>query len=132
MTQPTADPTALLAQLVELIAGAVASKVRGRAEVEPRYYSAADCPIGPRAFLDAVKRGCFPAFRAGKRILARREDVHVWIESQPARPPSTPTTDAAAEVTDEEILAQSGVRLRAPVADQVDHRPRTRRAERAE
>jgi hypothetical protein len=57
-----------------------------------RYYDAHTSPLGRRAFLRLAREGAFPTFRAGKKLLARRSDVHVWIE------------------------AQAGARARAPVA----------------
>lgn len=57
---------------------------------ESRYY-ASDTPgnpLGRRAFLDHAKRGSFPSFRPGKKVLALKSDVHAWIESQRYVPPA--------------------------------------------
>ena len=133
------DPAAMLAALIDMIAVGVAAKLGaapGQGEAS-RYYSADDNPLGGRrAFLDAVKRDAFPAFRAGKRVLARREDVHRWIEAHPARRPTAhPASNDTAEPTDEELLAASGVRLLpapGPHGGRVDHVARPRRASRAQ
>lgn len=47
-----------------------------------RYYDATTAPCGRRTFLRAAAAGWFPSFRRGRKVLARRSDVHHWIESQ--------------------------------------------------
>lgn len=51
------------------------------AESAPRYYDARTAPCGRRTFLHAAAAGKFPSFREGRKVLARRDDVHQWIES---------------------------------------------------
>lgn len=50
----------------------------------PRYYTANDNPLGKRRFLECAREKFFPTFSVDGRgkLLARREDVHAWIESQ--------------------------------------------------
>lgn len=50
----------------------------------PRYYTANDNPLGKRRFLECARGNFFPTFSVDGRgkLLARREDVHAWIESQ--------------------------------------------------
>lgn len=82
-----------------------------RAEPPPAYYSAEDNPLGSRrAFLDAARRGAFPSFKAGRRVLARREDVHLWIESRQRKQPAASTPEE--DVSDRELLERAGVRLK--------------------
>jgi len=39
-----------------------------------------------RAFADAGRAGHFPAFKSGRKLAARREDVARWLESRRVRP----------------------------------------------
>jgi hypothetical protein len=72
----------------------------------PPYYDATTSPTGPRAFRRAAQRGAFPTYRVGRKLVARREDVHAWIEAQPRRPKRRPGDD------DRAFLEASGLRLR--------------------
>jgi len=72
------------------------------------YYTSEDNPLGSkRAFLDAAARGAFPSFKAGRRVLAKREDVHAWIESRKRTRAANDTDDTS----DEALLMRAGVKL---------------------
>ena len=72
------------------------------------YYSASENPLGSRrAFLDAAHRGDFPSYKAGRRVLAKRADVHHWIESRPRKHSEPPPDD----VSNRALLEGVGVRL---------------------
>ena len=46
----------------------------------PAYYNQHTSPLGRRGHLDAAARGDFPAWKVGKLVLARTDDVHRFIE----------------------------------------------------
>jgi hypothetical protein len=83
--RPPALPAHVAAALATL-AGYMASLCKQPAPTETadggRYYDARTSPLGRRAFLRLAREGAFPTFRAGKKLLARRSDVHAWIEAQ--------------------------------------------------
>ena len=109
------DSGVVLGALVALVADAVAQRLREaqrEGDEDGRYYSADDCPLPRRAFLRLARKGAFPSFRVGKKVLALRADVHGWIEAHPQKPPPAPD-----EPTDAELFEQAGVVLRAPPAE---------------
>ena len=102
---------ALLDDLADRVAERIVERVGLGEQASNRsaYYSAKNNPLGSqRAFLDAARRGDFPSYKAGRRVLARCEDVDRWIESRP-RKHSEPPAD---EVSDRALLEGAGVRLR--------------------
>ena len=106
----------LLDGLVDALADRIAERIQARLGQRPRYYDAADNPLGSkRSFLDAARRGEFPSFRRGKRVLARREDVDAWLEAGERRSPvRTGGAEAPRELTqrdrDLQLLRQAGLR----------------------
>ncbi|UQA61783.1 hypothetical protein [Polyangium aurulentum] len=73
-----------LATLAAYFARIVRDAVPGNAanDTSERYYDARTSPMGRRAFLRLAREKAFPTFKAGKRLVARRADVHAWIEAQ--------------------------------------------------
>ncbi|MDB4932458.1 MAG: hypothetical protein JWM10_4942, partial [Myxococcaceae bacterium] len=113
---PTADPTQqLLSQLASHFAALLAPMLAAPAE---RYYDARTVPgeVGRRQFLAAAAEGAFPAFRVGNRLVARREDVHRWIEGRPVEPRPAPRArkgpkarSAETAADDAKVLARAGL-----------------------
>jgi hypothetical protein len=108
--QRLVDLDALLDELADRVAERLTQRIGKDIPTASgsEYYSANNSPLGSRrAFLDAARRGAFPSFKAGRSVLAKREDVHRWIESRPRthqeRVPDDPT--------DRELLEQAGIRL---------------------
>jgi len=69
----------------------------------PRYYDAKTAPMGATAFLRLASEGAFPTFKVGKKIRARSEDVHAYIESQNgarARAPRMPPVALPVDVNE--------------------------------
>jgi len=94
--------------LLDALAERVAEHLAQRTSAGPAYYTSEDNPLGSRrAFLDAAGRGAFPSFKAGRRVLAKREDVHAWIESRGRKRGAQRDADAS----DEALLARAGVQL---------------------
>lgn len=80
-----ADAPAVTA-LVELVVAQVADAVAARlGAVGPVYYDVRSIPpeLGARKFLAAAQAKKFPSFLVGNRVVARRVDVHRWMESEP-------------------------------------------------
>lgn len=96
---------------LEALLDALAERIAARLSRQPSpvaYFTSDDNPLGSkRAFLDAAARGAFPSFKAGRRVFAKREDVHAWIESRERKR----TEDHTHELTDEALLARAGVKL---------------------
>ena len=96
---------------LEALLDALAERIAARLSRQPStvaYYTSEDNPLGSkRAFLDAAARGAFPSFKAGRRVLAKREDVHAWIESRERKR----TEHDDHDMTDEALLARAGVKL---------------------
>ncbi len=100
---PQLDLDSLLDALAERIAERLSRQTSPVA-----YFTSEDNPLGSkRAFLDAAARGAFPSFKAGRRVLAKREDVHAWIESRQRKRTEDPTHD----LSDEALLMRAGVKL---------------------
>lgn len=55
--------------------------------------------LTPRAFEEHGRSGSYPAFKSGRRLVAKRCDVEAWIASRRVEPMTT-TTDAAKAVDD--------------------------------
>lgn len=96
-----------LTRIVDAIAQGVARQL---VEASPRveaFCNARNNPLGSvRAFLNAARRGDFPSFRAGRRVLARRSDVEAWILTRERNVrPDRPDDDA-------ELLRAAGVHVR--------------------
>lgn len=53
----------------------------------PRYYDAKNAPMGKTAFLRLAAQGAFPSFRVGKKVRAKADDVHAYIEAQEGAKP---------------------------------------------
>jgi hypothetical protein len=72
------------------------------------YYDAKTSPMGQTGFLRLAREGAFPTFRMGRKLVAKRQDVHAFIESQERRkadttkpqPRKAPRSDSAAAICD--------------------------------
>jgi hypothetical protein len=107
------DSGVVLGALVALLADAVAERLaRHDGDDDGRYYGADDSPLPRRAFLRLARKGAFPSFRVGKKVLALRADVHAWIEAHPQKPPPPPD-----DPSDAELFEAARVVLRAPLPD---------------
>jgi hypothetical protein len=71
------------------------------------YYDQHTSPLGEHAYKSAIRAGAFPAFRVGKRLLARREVVDSWIESEAHRVNREPRLEVRDEI--DEVLAAGGI-----------------------
>ena len=71
----------------------------------PRYYDATNAPMGKTAFLRLASEGAFATFKVGKKIRARSEDVHAYMESQNGAKPRAPRTPAQAPPVDVNALS---------------------------
>lgn len=68
-------------------------------------------PISKRAWdVNAGKPGGFPAFRDGRRVIAKRADVIAWLERE-RRVRPTVAADAEPLDADERALQAAGIRL---------------------
>jgi len=79
----SAKPATLTDVLAEALAGPIAERLSTATPGSgsaPRYYSAATAPIEHRAWDRAVKE--IPAFKPGRELLVRADDLHAWIERQ--------------------------------------------------
>ena len=45
-------------------------------------------PLSPITLRRAIRRGDLVAFRVGRRVLVRPEDLHAWVESRRVAPES--------------------------------------------
>lgn len=104
VTAARIDLEALLDALAERVAERLATRLRPAA---PEYYDQRTAPVGRRAFLEAARQGAFPAFRVGKRVLARRVDFEQWLESRRREPPALAADPDA-------LLARAGLRATRP------------------
>ena len=86
------DVAEVLAPLARLLVAVVREEAakQARGDEGPRYYDKDTAPMGPTAFLRLASQGAFPTFKVGKKIHARREDVHAWIEAQEGARPRAP------------------------------------------
>lgn len=71
------------------------------------YYDAQTSPTGASTFRRAAAKGAFPSFKVGRKLVARRADVHGWMESN-AR---TPKAKAESTAEDEEAKFIRTLRL---------------------
>ena len=109
--QRLVDLDALLDELADRVAERITQRIGKDVPTASgsEYYTAASNPLGSRrAFLDAARRRDFLSFKAGRTVLAKREDVHRWIESRP-RTQHEPSSN---NPTDRELLEGAGVRLK--------------------
>ncbi|UQA61829.1 hypothetical protein [Polyangium aurulentum] len=111
--EPAPDVLGALATLATYFTGIVRNAATGNAanDTSERYYDARSSPMGRRAFLRLAREQAFPTFKAGKRLVARRADVHAWIEAQegararaPRKAPEAPPLDMNA-LSPEELHA---------------------------
>jgi hypothetical protein len=76
--------------------------------------------ISARVFLDAARRQEFPAYRAGRRLVARRSDVEAWLRSRPFRPSARrrsaapASTQSSSEIDVSAALEATAARILAP------------------
>jgi len=98
---------AALQPLVAMIAKAVAAELAAefrRSTVDP-LVDRKTAPISKRAWdAYAGKPGGFPAYRDGRRVVAKRSDVLAWLETARVISPRP------ADLEDEAALAAAGVR----------------------
>lgn len=89
---PADDACEALRPFVSLLVSLVREETAKHAKREegPRYYDKDTAPMGETAFLRLASQGAFPTFKVGKKIHARREDVHAWIEAQEGAKPRAP------------------------------------------
>jgi len=71
--QPESDLVLAIAQSVAMQCSHLLAR--------PSYYSQITSPLGREQHLRAAGQGRFPAWKVGKLILARSEEVHAFIES---------------------------------------------------
>jgi hypothetical protein len=104
------DFDAVLDVLADLLADKLTERIASRQAAASPYYDTEHNPLGKRRFLEAARRGDFPSFKRGRRVLALRTDVDAWIakgaRSKPANNNET--------LSDEQLLATAGVRLLRP------------------
>jgi excisionase family DNA binding protein len=92
-TMPTNDPLVdalrpFAAALIAAMKDELAKHAKG--SEGPRYYEAKNAPMGKTAFLRLAKDGAFPSFKVGKRVRAKADDVHAYIEAQKGARPRAP------------------------------------------
>lgn len=89
---PMPDVAEALRPLASLIVTIVREEAAKQAKGDDgaRYYDKDSAPMGPTAFLRLASQGAFPTHKAGKKLVARREDVHAWIEAQEGARPRAP------------------------------------------
>jgi hypothetical protein len=89
----TTDWRTVAASFAGLIAKALAAEIDSLGAEARRegdgFYTARTSPLARRTFLASARAGLFPSFRVGRRIYARRTDVHDFIESR-RRPLAAP------------------------------------------
>jgi hypothetical protein len=70
---------------------------------------AAEFPgLTPRAFADAGRRGAFAAFRSGRKLAARREDVEAWLSGRRIQPRERRPTAIDPTVEYERLVSGGG------------------------
>jgi hypothetical protein len=111
-------PPELLDHLLDELAERVAERVYNRVSASDAsstagagWYDQQSSPLGKRRFLEAARRGAFPATRKGKLVLALRADVDAWItESTRAAPAANDERGAGrAEEDTDALLRSAGV-----------------------
>lgn len=88
-----AEVSAALTTIAWYFAGLMLDAAKQRASQDADgagYYDAKSSPMGPTGFLRLAREGAFPTFRMGRKLVAKRADVHAFIESQERRKASTP------------------------------------------
>ncbi len=73
-----------------------------------RFYMQASSPLPRRSFLAEARKGSFPAFKIGKIICARREDVDAFVEAHPLR--RRAQTGSLSDLETVPLLERSGLR----------------------
>lgn len=53
---------------------------------EERYYTQDDSPLGRSRHLRLARRGAIPAFKVGRTVYMKCDDVHAYIEAHPVEP----------------------------------------------
>lgn len=71
----------IVARILELVE---AADVQGR--TEDRYYTQDDSPLGRSRHLRLARRGAIPAFKVGRTVYMKCDDVHAYIEAHPVEP----------------------------------------------
>lgn len=121
--RPAADLSSLFDELLTRVAKEVAERITSDTA---GFYSAEDNPLGRRAFLDAARRGCFPAHKVGKRVFASRVEVDAWIathgppgsdetrekragEKKASKPKAVPPTEEERAFALDRQLATAGI-----------------------
>lgn len=97
-----------LEAVLDALAERVATRLGAASPPQPRYYDAKNNPLGRRAFLDAARRGAFPSFKIGKKVLAEASAVEAWIAAH-QRVIETHPEPAPMDETDV-LLARAGLR----------------------
>ncbi len=103
MTTLTIDADAF----AEAIARRVAELLR-----EDDQYDQDHLPTGltRRVYLDAARRGAFPATKVGRKVVAKRSDVDTWMQSKPVR--SRPRRASIAQDEIDAIVRMNGASRR--------------------
>jgi hypothetical protein len=119
LTASSARVSRRVDDVLDLLADLVAERVIARLGEVPQggheYYDQRLNPLGRRRFLEAARRGAFPSTKQGKLVLARRADVDAWIASSKRDTQvSTASTAEGDALSDEDLLAASGVVLAPP------------------
>ncbi len=103
------SPALTLDGILDLLADKLAERLATQRSDAAPFYDADTAPVKRRQFLEAARRGEFPSFKRGKKVLARREDVERWIESGARE--RTASAPARPDESDEQLLARSGILL---------------------
>ncbi len=83
-------------ELRQLVRDAVRAELGGAAgavDVVDKH-SAAALGLKSRQFVELARRGAFPSYRAGRRVVAKRADVLSWLERQRAKPSKSDAPEA--------------------------------------
>jgi hypothetical protein len=88
----------LVEWLVALVIETTAKQANGTQG--PRYYDAKNAPMGKTAFLRLAAQNAFPSFKVGKKVHARTEDVHAYMEAQNNARPRARAMVAPVDVND--------------------------------
>lgn len=97
-----------IGDLLDAFAERVAQRLASAASPRNAFYDAKVNPMkSARAFLNAARRGAFPSYRVGRKVLALASDVDGWI----LRRTRTIRKASAVETSDRDLLEGAGVRL---------------------
>jgi hypothetical protein len=90
----------VLTELVELV---------GEQHTRPRWIPVDEhVPAGPHAVKGAIRRGELTAYRPGKTLLVRSDELDAWIEAHRVEPAKSDDADELDLV--DQALADAGVR----------------------